>query len=150
MTLTLAGENLLSNEQPTYDTRSEDLNAPVRIVLIEDFEDARTMLEVLLQLQKFEVTSVANGIDGVDSILQTKPNVALVDIGLPDIDGCEVARRVRREMASDQVRLIALTGHGQQRDIVRCKAAGFDQHLTKPIDQTKLFQVLRSAHETAS
>lgn len=71
MTLTLAEGDPLSNEQPTYDTRSEDPNDPLRIVLIEDFEDARTMLEVLLQLQKFEVTSVANGIDRVESILQT-------------------------------------------------------------------------------
>jgi CheY-like chemotaxis protein len=106
-----------------------------RILLIEDNTDARESLRELLALGGNEVHEAADGEEGVSIAERIRPDTVLVDIGLPGIDGYEVARRLRAMQASLGVhwRLIALTGYGQPEDVQRARGAGFDTHLVKPV-----------------
>jgi two-component system, chemotaxis family, CheB/CheR fusion protein len=113
-----------------------------KIVLIEDIEDSRRMLQSLLELDGHTVFSAADGESGLQLIVHERPDVALVDIGLPGISGHDVARLVRETPESCHVRLIALTGYGRQTDIDQALASGFDSHLTKPVDPDQLTQEL--------
>ena len=79
----------------------------------------------------------ADGAQGLEAIERWRPEVALIDVGLPDMDGYEVARRVRRA-AGNALKLVALTGYGQERDRAEALAAGFDLHLTKPVSSAAL------------
>jgi CheY-like chemotaxis protein/nitrogen-specific signal transduction histidine kinase len=116
---------------------------PRRIVLVEDSRDSREMLRYILEHAGHEVYEAADGPDGVDTILKVVPDVALVDLGLPALDGYEVARRVRADHAGRAVRLVALTGYGRPDDLRRSRGAGFDAHLVKPVDPVKLAAVIR-------
>jgi signal transduction histidine kinase/ActR/RegA family two-component response regulator len=112
-----------------------------RIVLIEDSPDNRETLQDLLENLGHEVHVAVDGMEGVERTLAVRPEVALVDIGLPLIDGFEVARRVRAAIGSETF-LLALTGYGQPEDRARAAAAGFDAHLTKPVDLDALERML--------
>ena len=117
--------------------------AAARIVLVEDIDDNREMLQAILELDGHDVISAMDGEAGCDAILQHRPHVALIDIGLPGMDGYEVARRVRRDPACKQVRLIALTGYGQPADVAAALSAGFDAHLVKPVNPDALSTILQ-------
>ena len=106
---------------------------PRRITLVEDDEDLRFAFRELLENRGHQVCEAENGGDGLACILAQKPDVAIVDIGLPGIDGYEVARRVR-QMLGFSMMLVAMTGHGRESDRLQARAAGFDVHMTKPID----------------
>ncbi|HEY6912490.1 MAG TPA: ATP-binding protein, partial [Myxococcales bacterium] len=108
-----------------------------RILLIEDNDDARTMLRDALALSGHEVADAADGTTGLAIASSHPPEIAVIDIGLPDIDGYEVARRLRRSVAGE-IALIALTGYGQHEDRRRSHDAGFGMHLTKPVDLEQL------------
>jgi signal transduction histidine kinase/ActR/RegA family two-component response regulator len=108
-----------------------------RIVIIEDNVDARDMLRVALELAGHEVHEAHDGPSGLATILRVQPDVALVDVGLPEFDGYEVARRVRAA-AGPAVQLIALTGYGQPDDRRQALEAGFDAHLVKPVEPDAL------------
>ena len=108
-----------------------------RILVIEDQPDARRALQRLLQIWGYQVEVAEDGPGGVEAAAKTNPDVAFVDVGLPGLDGYEVARRIRATMG-DRVRLIALTGYGQPEDRDRAHAAGFDLHLVKPVDRDEL------------
>ncbi len=112
-----------------------------QILLIEDQADARRALQRLLQIWGHHVDVAEDGLRGVQSALAKKPDVALIDVGLPGIDGYEVARRLRTAYNSS-VRLIALTGYGQPDDRDRAFEAGFDLHLVKPVDRDQLSAAL--------
>jgi signal transduction histidine kinase len=111
--------------------------APRRIVLVEDSRDSRDMLRFLLEHAGHEVHEAEDGPHGVETILAVRPDIALVDVGLPGIDGYEVARRVRAQVGTG-VRLVALTGYGLPEDHRRSQEAGFDAHLVKPVDPARL------------
>ncbi len=113
-----------------------------RIVLVEDIDDNREMLQSILELDGHEVVSAMDGEAGCDAIRSFKPDIALIDIGLPGIDGYEVARKVRLDSSCEKVRLVALTGYGQSSDIANARAAGFDEHLVKPVDPTALAKII--------
>lgn len=115
---------------------------PRRIVLVEDSADARTALQQLLELDEHDVTVAADGESGLAVIVETMPDVAFVDVGLPGIDGYAVARAVRAEPRCAGVALIALTGYGQPSDRDRALVAGFDSHLVKPVDHRTLTRIL--------
>jgi two-component system CheB/CheR fusion protein len=112
-----------------------------RIVLVEDQDDAREMLELLLRADGHQVSSAADGRAGLELIAQERPDVALVDIGLPGLDGFAVARAVRERSLGD-VFLVALTGYGTREDVEATRDAGFDAHLTKPARPEALRTVL--------
>ena len=112
-----------------------------RVLLVEDNVDNRNSLRELLEELGHVVAVARNGIEGVEVALATVPEVALVDIGLPELDGYQVAQRIRAGLG-DRVRLIALTGYGQPEDVRRARTAGFDAHLVKPVDLGTLERLL--------
>jgi two-component system, sensor histidine kinase len=122
---------------------SRGIAAPVsrRVLLVEDNPDGRTMLRLLLELYGHIVEEAADGLDGVEKALAWRPEVAVVDIGLPLLDGYEVARRLKAALGG-RVVLIALTAYGKPEDIRRAFEAGFDYHLTKPADVEELLRLL--------
>jgi CheY-like chemotaxis protein len=103
----------------------------MRALICDDADDTRELVAELLRAQGHDVTTVASGPAALESILAERPDVALIDIGLPGMDGYEVARSVRRT-APTGVRLVAVTGFGQASDRAAAFDAGFDAHLTKP------------------
>ena len=119
------------------------------IVLVEDHDDSRELLRDLLQTYGHRVTAAATGRAGVQAALAERPEVMIIDIGLPELDGYSVARRVREVLGSD-VFLIALTGYGQPDDRRRAAEAGFDIHVTKPIDSSILLDLLSQRSGSAS
>jgi signal transduction histidine kinase/ActR/RegA family two-component response regulator len=106
--------------------------APKRVLVVDDNEDASTSLAEILRLDGHESLAVYGAREALDAVATFKPDVVLLDIGLPDLDGYEVAQRLRA--SGSTVRLIALTGYGQAEDTQRARAAGFDAHLVKPVD----------------
>jgi PAS domain S-box-containing protein len=112
-----------------------------RVLIIEDNVDGRESLKRLLELAGHEVYEAEDGLRGVEAALEIRPEIALVDVGLPDIDGYEVARRVRAA-AREHIRLIALTGYGLQEDPRYVADAGFDLRLLKPVDPNRLLDEL--------
>jgi CheY-like chemotaxis protein len=113
-----------------------------RLVLVEDNPDIGETLRDLLQILGHRVELAADGLRGVQLALATRPDAALVDIGLPGIDGYEVARRLRASDAGKDMLLVALTGYGRPEDRDRALASGFDAHLVKPVDPDELNDLL--------
>ena len=111
------------------------------ILIVEDNDDAREALRMLLELDGHVVEAAAEGVQALEIVRDKDPDVALVDIGLPGIDGFEVARRARAADAKRPL-LIALTGYGQPEDRRRASEAGFDSMLVKPVDPTALSDLL--------
>ncbi|MGH7369004.1 MAG: MASE1 domain-containing protein [Candidatus Rokuibacteriota bacterium] len=114
---------------------------PRRVLIVEDNEDARRMLRHLLEGTGHEVHEAADGPAGLERALALRPDAAVIDIGLPGLDGYELARRIRAAGHAD-VLLIAVTGYGQSGDRLRSGEAGFDAHLTKPVDPLALEALL--------
>jgi two-component system, sensor histidine kinase len=102
------------------------------------------MLLALLSLEHHEVFTASDGPTGVDAAVRLRPEVALVDIGLPGLNGYEVARRIRATEAGRAMKLIALTGYGQREDTHQAREAGFDLHLVKPVEPRRLDEALRA------
>lgn len=129
---------------PTGDPQAEAERQPApsrRVLLIEDGADARRVMQRLLRLWGHEVEVAENGTEGVRKAIALRPEVALVDLGLPGLDGYEVARQIRSKLDSS-VYLVALTGYGQPEDRLRTTAAGFDVHLVKPVEPATLRRLL--------
>jgi signal transduction histidine kinase/DNA-binding response OmpR family regulator len=116
--------------------------APLRILLVEDNSDIRETLRDLLVMCGHDVEVAEDGEQGLELVLQRRPQVALIDIGLPGLDGYHVARALRARMLDERPRLIALTGYGQPEDHRKAIDAGFDAHLVKPVDLAHLARVL--------
>jgi signal transduction histidine kinase/ActR/RegA family two-component response regulator len=114
---------------------------PRHVLIIEDGPDARKALGRLLELWGHHVELAEDGTRGVERAIAGRPEVALIDIGLPGLNGYEVAKRVR-QVLGNRIRLIALTGYGQPDDQERTRAAGFDQHLVKPVNPKLLSRML--------
>jgi two-component system, sensor histidine kinase len=115
----------------------------LRIVIVEDNGDTRQMLRVALELSGHEVHDAIDGPGGLDAILRERPDLALIDIGLPEFDGYEVARKVRGALGGT-ILLVALTGYGQPDDRRQALDAGFDAHLVKPVEPDALLGVIRA------
>jgi CheY-like chemotaxis protein/anti-sigma regulatory factor (Ser/Thr protein kinase) len=113
---------------------------PRRVLVVEDNGDAREMLTALVELGGHMVQAAEDGLCALELAQSWKPDVALVDIGLPGIDGYELARRLRAR--PDRPRLIAITGYGQHADRQRAADAGFDAHFVKPVDPAQLLSAL--------
>jgi signal transduction histidine kinase len=120
------------------------------ILLIEDNDDGREMMATMLSSYGYPVLQARDGLEGVRLALAERPGVALVDIGLPGIDGYEVARRLRRDPDTRALRLIALTGYGLPEDQRRGLEAGFDSHMVKPVDLRALLAQLAATNEPAN
>lgn len=109
-----------------------------RILIIDDNADAAMTTQMLLQLRGHTVQTAVDGPSGLNAAMIFKPEVIFLDIGLPGMDGYEVARRLRQLPETKSVLLIALSGYGQAEDLRKAKEAGFDRHLLKPADTNQL------------
>jgi signal transduction histidine kinase len=124
------------------DTGTEAVQVRRRILVADDNADALESLATLLELSGHEVFSASNGALALESAERHRPEVALLDIGMPKLDGYEVARRIRAQPWGRRITLVALTGWGQESDRRRSGEAGFDSHLVKPLDLDKLTALL--------
>ncbi|MGH8259049.1 MAG: hybrid sensor histidine kinase/response regulator, partial [Steroidobacteraceae bacterium] len=116
----------------------------VRVLVVDDNVDAADSIAMLLSLEGHEVRSVHAAHEALEAAEAFHPHVVLLDIGLPGMDGYEVARRLRSQQRIENMRLVAITGYGQQSDRERAREAGFDQHLVKPVEPDALHEVLGS------
>ncbi|QBE66597.1 PAS domain-containing hybrid sensor histidine kinase/response regulator [Pseudoduganella lutea] len=114
----------------------------LRVLAVDDNEDALAMVEMLLSSLGHRVVSLASSRDAVRCAVQLQPDVCLLDIGLPDIDGLELARQLRADPRTRETRLIALSGYGQAADRAAAVASGFDLYFVKPVDVAKLVAAL--------
>ena len=126
---------------PRLDVQSPGARG-LKVLVVDDNVDAAQMLATLLEMSGYEVKVEYDGKGALASALQAPPDVALLDIGLPDIDGHELARRLRAMPETTQAMLVALTGYGQEEDRQRAHHAGFDHHMAKPADLAKLLELL--------
>ncbi|HVR71656.1 MAG TPA: ATP-binding protein, partial [Vicinamibacteria bacterium] len=113
-----------------------------RVLIVEDNADARESLCLFLQLVGHEVATAEDGPRGLDTLQTFQPDVAVIDVGLPGMDGYALAHAIRQRPGGQRMCLIALTGYGQAEDQRRALDAGFDIHLTKPIDPEKIQHLL--------
>ena len=112
------------------------------ILVVEDNADARDALRALLESDGHDVDTAEDAEQALATLATRPRDVVIIDIGLPHMDGYELARRLRTSPATSAVRLVALTGYGQPQDRRRSQEAGFDAHLVKPVDEHVLSRVL--------
>jgi PAS domain S-box-containing protein len=115
-----------------------------RVLVVEDNDDSRQMLRLLLEAAGHVVETSADGPSGLAQLRTFRPDIALIDVGLPGLDGYALARAARAQSETSAIRLVALTGYGQAEDRARALAAGFDRHVTKPIDPAALEALVRA------
>jgi len=113
-----------------------------RILVADDNKDAASALAMFLTLLGHDVRVVHDGLDALTVAAVFEPDVVLLDLGMPHMDGCDTARQMRREPWGTRATLVAVTGWGQPEDRVATANAGFDVHLVKPVDETQLFRVI--------
>ena len=128
-------------------TKTRPQDRPLRAVVCDDAPDLRDLVADLLRLRGHDVSVVGDGPTAIELIVAEKPDVALIDIGLPDMDGYEVARSIRRQLTDYKPRLIAMTGYGQASDRAAAFEAGFDAHIVKPASADKILRALYGTEE---
>ena len=133
-----------TNEMPQVQEPGVTRTCPRRVLIVDDNRDASETLEMLLQLWGYEVRSVHGGIEALEVAPEYRPEVVLLDIGLPGMSGYDVAQRLREVPGFGEVVLVAVTGYGQDNDRSRSREAGFDHHLVKPVDPEKLQALIAS------
>ena len=126
----------------SYATEQPGFVGPCKIVLVDDQDDSRDMLRDLLEARKHVVYDAADGAQAVQLIAEHRPDVAFIDIGLPVMDGFEVAQQIRKRPELRAIRLVALSGYGNKSDVEAALQAGFDDHVTKPAELRQLEQIL--------
>jgi CheY-like chemotaxis protein len=120
----------------------------LHVALVEDNDDVRLLMGEVLESWGHQVRQASTGAVGVDLILEQKPDIAFIDIGLPDMDGYELARQIRSVLGAQKPLLVALSGFSQRRDRERSSHAGFDDHLAKPASPADLKRLLNQAGRT--
>jgi PAS domain S-box-containing protein len=120
-----------------------DVVQPRRVLVVEDNDDLREMLGILLTQDGHEVRMANDGPSGLEAAMTFRPEVALLDLGLPGFDGYTLARSIRSHDEGKEIFLVALTGYGQPEDRLRSKEAGFDEVAVKPLDVNQLAQLLQ-------
>ncbi|HEX7027756.1 MAG TPA: ATP-binding protein, partial [Gammaproteobacteria bacterium] len=131
--------------EPEHDkTGRAASNTSLRILVVDDDRDSTTSLSMLLQIMGHKVRTAHDGPEAIGTAAEYRPDIVLLDIGLPGMNGYEVARRIRRAPWSSRMTLIALTGWGQEEDRRQSEEAGFDHHLVKPVEAPALSGLLAS------
>jgi signal transduction histidine kinase/ActR/RegA family two-component response regulator len=133
-------------EVPALNRRAK----PRRVLLIEDNTDAREMLRMMLELAGHVVYAAADGVSGLELLNAERPDVGIIDIGLPRMDGYQVARRIRNLPHGRDMLLLALSGYGSPSDAKRSAEHGFDYHLVKPVDPDYLTSMIHKGAEAAT
>ena len=119
--------------------------SPRRVLIVDDNEDAANSLAMILKLSGHETASVYTAMDALERAVSFRPDVVLLDIGLPGMNGYEVAQKMRELPGLADIRLVAVTGYGRSDDRLRARDAGFDDHLTKPVEFAVLDRALTGA-----
>ena len=123
---------------------------PLRLLLVDDIIAVAESLSVLLELEGYQVRTAYTGRTALEVAHAFQPEIVLLDLGLPDLNGFEVARRLRASSISSVRLLIALTAYGSAEDRARTHAVGFDHHLVKPVEPAVLLNLLQSCACTAA
>ena len=123
-------------------TTSKRLSTRCRILIVDDNHDSADSLAMLLQLMGNEVRTAYDGEEAVRAAAGSRPDVVLLDIGMPKLNGYDACRRIREQPWGKEMFLIALTGWGQEEDRRRTEEAGFDHHMVKPVDPSLLLEML--------
>jgi PAS domain S-box-containing protein len=133
----------------SHTANREKLLEPLRVLVVEDNNDTREVLLEWLELMGHSVSGASDGRQGLELALSLKPDVALVDIGLPAVDGYEVAKNLRAAEGGDEVYLVAVSGYGRPEDRARALDAGFDAYVVKPVDEEALRRALGGRSDAA-
>jgi CheY-like chemotaxis protein len=141
ITLTLPFPVVESKPEPQQE-QPESKPPPKTVLIVDDNRDAADSLAMLLRIEGHDVHVAGDGADALAQARQLQPHVAVLDIGLPKMDGYELARRLRRLHWPHGLRLIAVTGYGQNDDLRASTEAGFEHHLVKPIDPAELSRII--------
>src|SRR5262249_50476745 len=128
---------------PPQHTRPLPNTANGRVLVVDDNRDAANLLAETLRFGGFEVVTAFDGAEALKTLTTSRADVAILDIGLPSMNGLELARQLREADATRTIRLIALTGYGQQSDFKASSNAGFDLHLVKPVTMDILFAAVQ-------
>jgi CheY-like chemotaxis protein len=123
------------------------------VLIVDDNADVASSVATLLRLRGHEVSIAHDGAGALSQIAEYKPQVVLLDIGLPGMNGYEVAHRMRELPGREQMRIVAMTGYGQTNDRERALRSGFDHHLVKPAAPAALYAIIEGpepAHATAA
>lgn len=136
-------ENLPSVQQEKMDPEMMKQLSARKILVVDDNVDAADTLEALLGMDGFDVKAVYDGVAAVAAAERIQPDVIVMDIGMPGMDGYDAARMIRQQEGGKNMTLIALTGWGQTADKDRAGQAGFDHHLVKPVDYDQLMKCLQ-------
>jgi two-component system CheB/CheR fusion protein len=145
VTIPRSPDQVVTDQQNT----NQEVQIPsLKIVIVEDNTDSREMLKLALEMDGHRVIGAADGLSGLTAIEVEKPDIAFVDIGLPEMDGYEVTQRLCAKNCDEHTYLVALTGFGQIRDVDRARDSGFHQHITKPVDAHELETTLARAAES--
>jgi CheY-like chemotaxis protein len=131
---------LIARTRARSEVEERALVQPKRILIVDDNSDAADSLALLLQLEGHETEAVYSAREALDRAPRYRPEVILLDIGLPEMSGYELATLIRSKLGS--VRLIAVTGYGQREDIERARCSGFDGHVIKPVDSARLGRMI--------
>ena len=123
---------------------------PLRILIVDDNRDGANSLAMMLRLLGTETSTAYDGLEGVEVAERVRPDVILLDIGLPKLNGYEACRRIRAQSWGKGITVIAVTGWGQDEDRRRSQNAGFDHHLVKPVDPNALTRVLANMRTAPS
>lgn len=123
--------------------------AHVRVLVVEDHQDSADLLRHTLARWGCDARICRSGAEALDEAARYQPHVALLDLNLPDIDGCEVGRSLRRQPGLDNMALVAITGFGEEEDRRRSTNAGFDLHLRKPFRPDVLHAILARVEQSA-
>ena len=120
------------------------MSVPKRILLVEDFEDSRQSLSKLLELEGYTVLEAADGAAAIETAISGRPDLILMDLSLPVVDGLSAAARIRADRSLLKVPIIAVSGHDELEFDERARAAGFADYVTKPIDFAVLLEKVSS------
>jgi two-component system CheB/CheR fusion protein len=129
-------DNTIDDEITTSTARTA--TAPVKVLIVEDIEDSRVALKMLLELKGYNVSTAADGRQGLELVERERPDIALIDIGLPLMNGYDLASHVSSSAGKPATYLVAVTGYGQPADVEQAYASGFADHIVKPLDTEKL------------
>lgn len=115
-----------------------------RVLVVDDNQDTLDLLVIGIEMLGYEVFSAPDGESALAVVQAQRPDIAFMDVGLPDMDGYELARRIREDERMARMRLVALTGYSQTSDRERALRAGFDAHLVKPVNLKKIEETLHA------
>ncbi|MBK4738310.1 PAS domain-containing protein [Noviherbaspirillum sp. DKR-6] len=149
LSLPLVDEGEAPQDEASGTSESPPLLQPLRLMIVDDNADAADTLAALLRASGHDVTVREDAKSALDAARRDAPQVFILDIGLPDIDGYELARRLRADPGTQNALLIALTGYGQPHDRVLSRTAGFDHHFVKPAEPAELMAALKKGRPQA-